>query len=811
MNMNLTKLLLYDNLIICQISENIHYSCSGRNLSSIPNHFSPMVEILDLSFNFLSFLNKTTVPLFSNLQVLDLTRCHIQHIDDDAFHNVRNLTTLILTGNPISYTGPNVLNALTKLQRLVLVDIGLLSLELPIHSLMNLQELKVGTNNIKSMAMPPYMISFKDFRLLDLHANNISLIKADHTSVLREIGRNMTLILSRNPILCIESGAFQHIYLRELNIQGAFVSFNATRNGLKSLTGLNVDRLVIGDFRDKNKSFIFDVNFLSSLSSIGFQEIYYYVKERPAKPLHLFEHMVNASKITVKHAYIPYLEYVPYRQIKELFLVDDHLFLSIEFSHQHTIEKLVISNSKEPVIISKFTDLPKLHYVDLSKNQITLKECCNTIFIEIPQLRFLNFSLNAEIRLALTSFSGLNNLEVLDFHYTKVAGIGNFAVLANLKLLRYLDISYSSITFTCYMSFYGLDSLRVLKVAGNSFKLGTSQYLFANLTQLELLDISNCGIESMMYSTFKDLHQLKHLFLSGNKLMTLDFSSLKAIRNVYVDNNQIASIPLNVLQNRPENLSVFDLSNNPIDCSCSQTDFISWIVNHQQILKQPQNIFCHSLSRTPVTRVIDFDLENCAYRKKAAVVVIVVSLFVVLSLLLVSVLTYKFQFYLRYCCILLRGYRASRQQECPYDAFVIYSSKDEAWVMDELVENLEKGVPPIQLCLHVRDFEVGKSITSNIIDEGIMGSHKVIVVVSRHFIDSVWCRFEFEVAQSWLVMEGTANIIIIMLEDVEEEKTKKVFGLHKHLKKNTYLKWRGNPLSDMRFWIRLRRAVIAKK
>ncbi len=140
---------------------------------------------------------------------------------------------------------------------------------------------------------------------------------------------------------------------------------------------------------------------------------------------------------------------------------------------------------------------------------------------------------------------------------------------------------------------------------------------------------------------------------------------------------------------------------------------------------------------------------------------------------------------------------------------MIFSSYDEVWVMNELMENLENGVPPIQLCLHMRDFQAGKSIASNIIDEGIMGSRKIIVVVSQHFIDSDWCRFEFELAQSRFMMERNANIIIIILEDVEERKTKKVFGLHKHLKKNTYLKWSRDPLSNMRFWIRLRKAIIA--
>ncbi|KAM3876360.1 toll-like receptor 4 [Diretmus argenteus] len=179
-------------------------------------------------------------------------------------------------------------------------------------------------------------------------------------------------------------------------------------------------------------------------------------------------------------------------------------------------------------------------------------------------------------------------------------------------------------------------------------------------------------------------------------------------------------------------------------------------------------------------------------------------------LLATSALVYRFQFHLHYCFVLLKGYKLPHQQECHYDAFVIYSSKDEAWVMQELVENLEKGVPPIQLCLHERDFEVGKPIVSNIIEEGIMSSRKVIVVVSHHFVDSAWCRFEFEMAQSWLLLGGNPNIIIIILEDVEEERSRKVFGLHRYFKRNTYLKWKENPISNVRFWTRLRKAIMSK-
>ncbi|XP_029553283.1 toll-like receptor 4 [Salmo trutta] len=119
-------------------------------------------------------------------------------------------------------------------------------------------------------------------------------------------------------------------------------------------------------------------------------------------------------------------------------------------------------------------------------------------------------------------------------------------------------------------------------------------------------------------------------------------------------------------------------------------------------------------------------------------------------------------------------------------------------------------IAPIQLCLHERDFEVGKSTTSNNIDEGIMGSRKVIMEVSHNFTNSAWCRFEFEVAQSWLVLKGNPIIIIIIILEDVEKRTKKMFAFHKYLKKNTYLKWRDNPISSMRFWIHHRKAVISK-
>ncbi|XP_055025898.2 toll-like receptor 4 isoform X2 [Misgurnus anguillicaudatus] len=793
------------------ITENLHYSCMGRNLSYVPASIPSSVQTLDFSFNVLRYLQKTVFPVFSFLQVLDLSRCNIIHIEDDAFYNVKNLTALILTGNPVTYYGLECFNILHNLQQLVLVDVGLTSLQFHMNNLTKLQELKVGTNNLQSMTLPPYMSSFTDFTGYDLHANNISFIKSDHTTVLPEIGRNMTLILCRNPLLYIEPGAFKDIYLRELDIRSAFVSSSAQELGLKALYGLHVRRLILGNYRDTYSFNSLDDELLDGICSIYFQEIYYYTSERPDKQIPIFRCMVNATNITVKRAYIPQMEYVRFNKLKDLYLISSMLWAlpGQQLSHLHTLERLVITDSSH-LRGGTFTDMPKLRYLDLSSNKLTL-DCCITLLSGTPQIKYLNLSLNAEIGFRLGAFNGLESLEILDIHHTRVLDIGHFSLLSNLKDLRYLDLSFSSITFENTLCFFGLISLNVLKIAGNSFHSDVSRYLFNNLTYLEYLDMSYCHIDKLHPSSFKDLRRLKILDLSGNKLMTIDFltnTNLKKLTSVYLNQNSITSISLDVLQKLPTNLSLFGLSFNPFDCSCSHTDFILWIINHQQMLDQPHNMLCKTSSQSSDFTVTDFDIDSCVHRTKLTIVLLICF---VLVLAVLSVLVYRFQFYLKYSCVLLRGYRSARQQEFAYDAFVIFSSYDEMWVMNELMENLENGVPPIQLCLHMRDFEAGKSIASNIIDEGIMGSRKVIVVVSQHFIDSDWCRFEFEIAQSWFVMERNANIIIIILEDVEERKTKKVFGLHKHLKKNTYLKWSRDPLSKMRFWIRLRKAIIATK
>jgi len=84
-----------------------------------------------------------------------------------------------------------------------------------------------------------------------------------------------------------------------------------------------------------------------------------------------------------------------------------------------------------------------------------------------------------------------------------------------------------------------------------------------------------------------------------------------------------------------------------------------------------------------------------------------------------------------------------------YDAFVSYSSADESWVLNQLVEQLENDQQsesgPIKLCLHERDFQIGLPIADNIV-LSLQNSATCILVLTEKFTESYWCNFEAQVA-----------------------------------------------------------------
>ena len=120
----------------------------------------------------------------------------------------------------------------------------------------------------------------------------------------------------------------------------------------------------------------------------------------------------------------------------------------------------------------------------------------------------------------------------------------------------------------------------------------------------------------------------------------------------------------------------------------------------------------------------------------------------------------------------------------------------------------------LKVCLHERDFEVGTPITENII-ECVDRSRKIIVVVSKKYLESQWCLFEMNLAYHRLVEARRKSFVVILLEEIPLGSRTKV--LNYLMRSRTYLEW---PRSDSQqspsteqeqklFWKRLKRSLAS--
>ena len=116
-----------------------------------------------------------------------------------------------------------------------------------------------------------------------------------------------------------------------------------------------------------------------------------------------------------------------------------------------------------------------------------------------------------------------------------------------------------------------------------------------------------------------------------------------------------------------------------------------------------------------------------------------------------------------------------RSQDCftrtkEYDAFVCYeyNKMDQGFAEDFIrVELEQKCDPPFKLCIHRRDFKAAWDIMWNI-RNAIQNSNSAIIVMSQNYVDSLWCKEEFEQCYVEHMKDPAFKLFVIMMEPVEE-------------------------------------------
>ena len=272
-----------------------------------------------------------------------------------------------------------------------------------------------------------------------------------------------------------------------------------------------------------------------------------------------------------------------------------------------------------------------------------------------------------------------------------------------------------------------------------------------------LLDLSYNYITNIPHTFFCYYPNITHLNLVGNHLTAIPST----------DEWKIIT-----------SLMILELRGNNFTCNCSALQMkatFAWLNARQRTTVAHLNqIKCSSPSSVKDKAI--YNLPDSLFGCKFVNLVLILSL--TLSLLLficvVMFIAYLFRYYINLFLFIHCGWRfcySYTKDEASYDAFISYSSKDSDWVIDQLMNPLENLNPPYNLCLHERDFLVGVPICDNI-TKAIEGSKCTVCVVSKNWLESDWCQFEFRVAHCLATVEKKTRLLVILKEEIPKDKIK---------------------------------------
>ncbi|XP_065107689.1 uncharacterized protein [Paramisgurnus dabryanus] len=313
--------------------------------------------------------------------------------------------------------------------------------------------------------------------------------------------------------------------------------------------------------------------------------------------------------------------------------------------------------------------------------------------------------------------------------------------------------------------------------------------MFHNLTKLQKLILMKCII----------------FFLDGS--LTKDLKALTGL--MFMPQNDVT-----ILQNFVEHLTslkLLYLKRLLLHCSCDDAWLISWVKTNRQIevvVEMPTMEELQCLTDNGVDRLnfIHYTQDNCSFDIEF-VLFASTSAFLYLFIFVVfsyqSVGQYIMPFYHIASGWFREALHMDAKRQYSYDVFVSYSSKDERWVMEKLLPNLEQRGPPfLRLCLHSRDFQLGQDIVENITNS-IYASRRTLCLVSRNYLSSTWCSLEMRLGTYRLQVEQRDVLILVFLEKIPSCLLSHHHRLARLVKTRTYMDLPMDPKMVEAFWEKL--------
>ncbi|KAG7205305.1 hypothetical protein KM043_007310 [Ampulex compressa] len=784
------------------------FHLNRNRLKSVPEALkaTPLLRTLDLGENLISEIPSGTFDHVAQLYGLRLTENHIGNLTKGVFDRIKELKILNLAMNRIRYIEPGTFDENVNLQAIRLDGNRLTDIAGLFANLSSLVWLNVSDNKLKwfDYAMIPTGLQW-----LDIHANEIS-----------ELGNYF-----------------------EMENQLRLSTFDASENRLTEITGsaipMSVELLFLND------------NLISKVQSYSFFK----------KP-NLTRVDLKGNRIRNLEPYALRVSAVPAERALPEFYIGDNQYLCdctmewlqrVNRQNQTRVQPRVMDLESIYCELLYDREHAFVPLVEASHSQFLCKyeahcfalcHCCDFDACDCEMSCPLNCTCYHD-----QSWSA----NVVD------CSAGGHAARLPERIpmdATRLYLDGNDLRVVASHAFIGRKRLKALFLNASNIELVQNRS-FNGLRDLEDLHLQDNRLRELRGHEFEGLEALERLDLRRNRLTSIGndtFSSLRSLKVLRLQSNRLRSLALRAL---PGSLLELGLAYNPWSCECEYLRaYREWLAESSARPEGPglrcvynltefealgQEVFADDAlgfglglatrerareeapaactgglkgpkgleglgaeeeARANYTKTI---IEKQALQDYLPLLVgtLLGSLLLTLLCMLAFVFRHELRvwFHSRFGVrIFYRSHEVDRdERDKLFDAFVSYSSKDEAFVAEELAPVLEMGNPSYKLCLHYRDFPVGSFIADTIV-QAVESSRRTIMVLSENFIKSEWCRFDFKSAHHQVLRDRRRRLILVLVGDVHQRDLDPDIRLY--LKTNTYLQW-----GDKLFWEKLRFAL----
>jgi Leucine-rich repeat (LRR) protein len=476
-------------------------------------------------------------------------------------------------------------------------------------------------------------------------------------------------------------------------------------------------------------------------------------------PRHMFQHLSGANLVYIS---------LNYNNLKKLYF---NIFRPLSGLKR-------LSCRENAIAYMNVSTFHTLQHLDLSENNFyVMPTFCDVINNKsaVPLLKNLSLFNNAIRDISIRSIKCLENLESLILDGNRIRTLDNnvFSTLIKLITLSLCNLpQLKNINSTAFNSsslqilifnknryrfdkkirydskeieiFHFLPNIRELHLAQNYLPKDDNilRQMFEHLTNLRKINLHSTYI-SLVPEVLNTLPHLNSIILQGNKIDRWNastFENMTSLRKLNIAGNTIhiinkTSFPMSLLNG----LETFDLSTNPYWCTCDQKWFLDTIrltnLTKKMTSEWPSYYTCSYPERLRFTMLSNYNPtdSDCTPWNVISLIIITVSS-AVLVIFCVVIVLFRCQINIKNVLYFVRVYRQATKgylqldssDEFEFDAFVVYCDADRQWVHNVLLKKLESS--NLNICIHHRDFDVGKHITNNI-EKYMSKCWKIIVVM----------------------------------------------------------------------------------